>query len=164
MGFRISPLKLSEFQHLFNADKESLERAGVVRMEVDVKPGFPCRVSLEDAEIGETVLLMNYEHLSVATPYRSNHAIIIRENAVQASSLNNAIPEQIRIRLMSVRAFNKDGMMVDADVAHGEELEPLFDRMLSDSSVDYLHLHNAKPGCYAARVDRLDVDPAPNSA
>jgi len=65
---------------------------------------------------------------------------------------------------MSVRAFNKDGMMVDADVAHGEELEPLFDRMLSDSSVDYLHLHNAKPGCYAARVDRLDVDPAPNSA
>ena len=84
MNYQISPLPLSEFQHLINADDAELAQEGVVRLPADSKPGYPCRISLQDAEVGESVLLLNYEHQSVATPYRSSHAIIIRENAEQA--------------------------------------------------------------------------------
>ncbi len=154
MAFRISPLPISRFQHLLGASAETLSSYGAVRMRVDVKPGFPCRVSLEDAEIGESVILVNYEHLSVATPYRSAHALFVRETAAQAEPWIDEVPESLRVRLLSLRAFDDDGMMVDADVVHGRELESAIERMLENSSAAYLHVHNAKPGCYAARVDR----------
>lgn len=155
MGFQITALSAGEFSHLFGLDDESLARHGARRMTVDVKPGYPCRVTLVDAEPGESVLLVNYEHLAVNTPYRSAHAVFVREGANTRPPIVNRIPEQLRIRLLSIRAFNADGMMVDADVVHGEESEPIVRRLLDDPRVDYLHIHNAKPGCYAARVDRL---------
>jgi hypothetical protein len=155
MDYQISALSISQFEHLLNADEETLRRAGALRMEVTANPGYPCRVSLEDAEPGESVLLIHYEHQAVATPYRSSHAIFIRENAEQAKPFINEIPEQLRIRLLSIRGFGKDGMMRNADVVHGSELEPAIKAFLDDDEIEYLHLHNAKPGCYAARVDRL---------
>lgn len=155
MGFQISALSEDEFNHLVGLDDESLAEYGARRMTVDSKPGYPCRVTLEDAEPGESVLLVNYEHLAVDTPYRSSHAVFVREGATTCSPIANRIPEQLRIRLLSIRAFDADGMMVDADVVHGQESEPVIRRLLNDRRVDYLHIHNAKPGCYAARVDRL---------
>lgn len=155
MGFEISPLNADEFSHLFGLDDTLLSRHQARRMQVDTKPGYPCRVTLEDAEIGESVLLLNYEHLAVDTPYRSTHAIFVREGASTCSPIANRIPEQLRIRLLSIRAFSAGGMMVNADVVHGAESGPVIRRLLDDQRVDYLHIHNAKPGCYAARVDRL---------
>ena len=155
MGFQITALSADEFSHLFGQDDETLARHGARRMTVDVKPGYPCRVTLEDAEPGESVLLVNYEHLAVDTPYRSAHAVFVREGATTCPPITNRIPEQLTIRLLSIRAFDADGMMVDADVVHGEESEPVIRRLLDKPRVDYLHIHNAKPGCYAARVDRL---------
>lgn len=155
MGFQISALNADEFSHLFGLDDSSLEQNRARRMTVDVKPGYPCRVTLEDADIGESVLLLNYEHLAVDTPYRSTHAIFVREGASTCSPIVNQIPEQLRIRLLSIRAFDAEDMMVNADVVHGKDAEPVIQRLLDDQSVDYLHIHNAKPGCYAARVDRL---------
>jgi hypothetical protein len=155
MGFQITALNADKFSHLFGLDDESLARHGARRMTVDVKPGYPCRVTLEDAEPGESVLLVNYEHLAVNTPYRSAHAVFVREGATTCPPITNRIPVQLTIRLLSIRAFDANGMMVDADVVHGEESEPLIRRLLDDPRVDFLHIHNAKPGCYAARVDRL---------
>lgn len=155
MGFQISPLRAGEFRHLFGLDDDALARYGARRMTVDAKPGYPCRVTLEDAEPGESVLLVNYEHLAVNTPYRSTHAVFVREGAGTCPPIANRIPEQLTIRLLSIRAFDVDGMMVDADVVHGKESEPLIRKLLDDPRVDFLHIHNAKPGCYAARVDRL---------
>ena len=154
MDFQISALDLDRFRPLFGLDAGALASFGVQRMVVDTKPGFPCRVSLRDAEIGENVLLMNYEHQSAATPYRSSHAIFVREWASQARPGRNEIPRMLRHRLLSVRAFDSAGMMTDADVVEGERLEALIETMLARSSVDCLHLHNAKPGCYAASVRR----------
>ena len=156
MNFQISPLPLSEFQHLMNLDDESLAQLGVMRLRADAKPGYPCRISLQDAEPGESVLLLNYEHQSVASPYRSSHAIIIRENAEQAEPFVNKIPEQFRVRVLSVRGFDDEGMMIEADVVDGENLEFAIVEMFANAAVDYLHIHNAKPGCFAARVDRLN--------
>ena len=147
--------RADEFRHLYGLDDEALARHGAGRMTVDAKPGYPCRVTLEDAEPGESVLLVNYEHLPVNTPYRSAHAVFVREGATTSAPISNRIPEQLKIRLLSIRAIGGDGMLIDADVVHGEESEPVIRRLLDDPRVDYLHVHNAKPGCYAARVDRF---------
>ena len=154
MDFQISGLNVDRFSQLFGLDREALARVGVQRLIADSKPGFPCRVSLRDAEVGENVLLMNYEHQSKPTPYQSSHAIFVREWASVASPDRNEIPEMFRHRLLSVRAFDAAGMMTDADIVEGAHLENLIVRMLTRSSVDCLHLHNAKPGCYAAMVKR----------
>jgi hypothetical protein len=111
-------------------------------------------VSLEDAEPGETLLLLNHEHLPVETPYRSRHAIYVREGADRPARYAGTVPEQLRSRLLSVRAFDDSGMMTDADVVEGAALEPLIDRFFADPAVAYLHAHNAKRGCFAARIDR----------
>lgn len=155
MEYQISALSDNEFSHLTGLDDKSLARHGARRMQVDAKPGFPCRLTLADAEIGESVLLVNYEHLSVDSPYRSAHAIFVREGAKTCPTIVNKIPEQLRIRLLSIRAFDADGMMIDADVVHGKECEPVIERLLENRNTSYLHIHNAKPGCYAARVDRI---------
>lgn len=155
MNYQISPLQLSEFQHLINADDAVLAQEGVIRLKADVKPGYPCRISLQDAEPGESVLLLNYEHQSVATPYRSSHAIIIRENADQAEPFINQVPDLLRVRVLSVRGFDRVGMMIEADVVDGATLETAIEEMFGNAAVEYLHIHNAKPGCFAARVDRL---------
>ncbi len=154
MDFQISALDVDRFRQLFGLDQEALARVGVQRLVADTKPGFPCRISLRDAEVGENVLLMNYEHQSKPTPFQSSHAIFIREWASQATPDRNEIPEMFRHRLLSVRAFDASGVMTDADVVEGARLEALIVRMLTSSSVDCLHLHNAKPGCYTAMVKR----------
>ena len=154
MSFQISALNIEQFSHLFGQDREALARQDVQRIVVDNKPGFPCRVSLQDAEVGENVLLMNYEHQPMPTPFRSSHAIFVREWSSQATLDKNEVPEMFRHRLLSVRAFDAAGMMIDADVIDGACLESLIDHMLKNKSADNLHIHNAKPGCYAALVER----------
>jgi hypothetical protein len=154
MNFRISALPVEPFSGLFGLSDEELRRQGAVRRVADTKPGFPCRVSLEDAEPGETLILLNYEHLPVDSPYRSAHAIFVREGAKQAQPGVNEVPELLRRRLLSVRAFDAAGYLLDAEVTQGTALESVIEPMLARSDVAYLHVHNAKPGCYAARIDR----------
>ena len=153
MGFRIRGLDSGQFRHLIGRDTEYLAQYGVERMVVDGNPGFPCRVSLQDAEPGETVLFMNYVHQPALSPYRSSHAIFVREEARPADLGENEVPDLLRIRLISVRAFDAAGMMVDADIVEGQRLEAAIERMLSTDSASYLHLHNAQRGCFIARVD-----------
>lgn len=153
-GFVITGLDPAPFADLVGFDDAALAARGVVRMAVTGKPGFPCRITLEDAEIGEQVLLLNHEHLPVDTPYRSCHAIFVREGATSAARFVDTVPDQLAIRLLSVRAFDDAGMMTDADVVEGRDLVPLIERLFADPSVAYLHAHNAKRGCFAARIDR----------
>jgi hypothetical protein len=112
-------------------------------------------VSLRDAESGERLLLLNYEHLPAASPYRASHAIYVRERATEAQLEIDEIPEVLASRLLSLRAYDTQGMMRHADVVPGREVRPLITEMLNDPSVEYIHVHNAKPGCYAARIDRV---------
>jgi hypothetical protein len=154
VSFRISALPVEKFRHLFGQPDETLAAHGAIRCIADTRPGFPCRVSLQDAEIGEQVLLVNYEHLPAASPYRSRYAIYVREHASQAHPEVNEVPQQLRSRLLSVRAFDAQAMLNEADVLDGSQLEAAIERMFANPRVAFLHLHNAKPGCYAARVDR----------
>lgn len=154
MSFQITGLPLSPFSPLFAMSDEELARQGAVRVTADKQPGFPCRVSLQDAAVGEKLILLNYEHLPVASPYRSRHAIYVRESATEAHLEVDEVPHQLRTRLLSVRAFDSQGMMKGAEVAPGTAVENLIEQMFSNPAIAFLHVHNAKPGCYAARIDR----------
>ena len=154
MSYLITGLDPAPFRRLYGLSDEALAAEQVVRMTADSKPGFPCRVTLEDAEPGEALLLLNYEHLPDASPYRSRHAIFVREGAGTPARFEDEIPEKLAIRLLSVRAFDAQAMMTDAEVVEGNALEPLIERMFADPAVAFLHVHNARRGCFAARVDR----------
>ncbi len=156
MDFQITGLAADAFAPLFNLSDAQLAKHSALRMIVDRHPGYPCRISLRDADLGESVLLINYEHLAVAGPYRSRHAIFVRENATEARLKINEIPEMLTTRLLSLRAFDDGGMMIDADVIQGRGLATAVKRMLRSPRVQYLHVHNAKPGCFAARIDRAE--------
>jgi hypothetical protein len=154
MDYVISGLPLQPFLPLFGLDAAALQTRGIVRQRADAKPGFPCRITLQDADPGETVLLLPWTHLEVDTPYRAGGPIFVREFAQATGVYRNTIPEQQRSRLLSVRAYDAGGWMHDAEVAEGVVLESLIERFFNDARVAYLHVHNARRGCYACRVDR----------
>jgi len=154
LSFRITGLDPKPFQHLFGQRAEDLRRQGVVRYLVDSKPGYPDRIEVRDAEPGESVLLLNYTHQPADNPYRSSHAIFVLEGASAAYDRIDEVPDAMRIRPMSLRAFDADDMMLDADVVDGRGVEHLMERFLADPRVAYLHAHYARRGCYAARIDR----------
>jgi hypothetical protein len=153
-GFVIRGLDPAPFAGLYGLSDAALAERGVVRMAVDATPGFPCRITLEDVDVGESVLLLNHEHLPVDSPYRQRHAIFVRDGAAEAARFENEVPAQLAIRTLSLRAYDADGMMADADLVEGCDLVPLIDRFFADPSVAYLHAHNARRGCFAARIDR----------
>lgn len=152
--FRITGLDAAPFQPLYGLTAEALAASGVIRLTADEKPGFPCRVTLADAEPGERVLLLNHEHQPADTPFRSRHAIFVREGAAETATVVDRLPEQLAGRLLSLRAFDEAGMMVDAAVAEGGVAAPVIERLLARGDTAYLHAHFATRGCYAARVDR----------
>jgi len=154
MNFRVTGLSSAQFQHLFGLPDEALTELGVQRYVCDKKPAFPDRIELRDAELGEKLLLLNYTHQPADTPYRASHAIFVREGAMAAYNRRNEIPEVMRVRFLSLRAFDNNHQMIDADVVEGRQVESLIDRMLSSPKVAYIQAHYAKRGCYAARIDR----------
>lgn len=154
MNFLVTGLPLAPFVPLFQLTDAEIAGQRAVRRLVDASPGFPCRVSLEDAEPGETVLLLNFEHHAVAGPYRSSLAIYVRERAREARLQPGEVPLALERRLLSLRGFSADGMMRCADVLPGTELRAAIAAMFEDPQVRFLHAHHAKPGCFAARIDR----------
>lgn len=152
--FRITPLPAEEFEPLFRLSDSELQSRGMLRMVADSKPGFPCRVSLEDAEVGETVILLPYVHHRTESPYRASGPIFVREGAATAAPAVGEVPDAVRTRLLSVRAYDAEGMMVRSEVVEGSALADCARRHLADPSVATLHVHNAKAGCYSCRIER----------
>jgi len=153
MSFRITGLPAEPFHELFALSDEALAARNAVRRIADAKPGFPCRISLTDAEPGQQVILTHFEHHAVASPFRASHAIYVREGEQTFDAIDR-VPEQLRTRMLSVRAFDAAGMLTAADLVDGPQLETAIARLFDDAGAAYLHVHYAKPGCYAARVDR----------
>jgi Protein of unknown function (DUF1203) len=157
-AFRIQGLAPDEFRPLFDLSDQALAARNARRVIADARPGFPCRVSLAYAEVGETVLLVNHEHQAAATPFRSSYAIYVRAAAhAKVDRIVRApddVPEPLRISLLSLRGFSHDHMLAACDVVAGADLEAAVARLFADDAVAYVHAHYAKAGCYAARQDR----------
>jgi hypothetical protein len=155
MTFRIGALDHQQFAELFDLSDEELAKRKALRRTATSKPGFPCRVSLADAEVGEELILVNYEHQPADSPYRAAHAIFVREGVEQAQPRPGEVPEQFMNRALSLRAFDDQAMIVGADLVEGEKLGKALDNLLANPAAAYVHIHYAKFGCYAARADRV---------
>jgi hypothetical protein len=156
MSFRIRGLPAENFQHLFELSDAELAEQGAARRTADARnPGYPCRVSLTDSKPGDGLILTNYEHHEVDSPYRMRFAIYVRRGEETYDEVDR-VPEQLKIRTLAVRAFDTDGMMVGWELVEGKDLEAAIERLNENPRAAYLHVHYAAPGCYAARVERAD--------
>jgi len=154
MHFRIRGLPAEQFAPFFSMSDQELATHGAVRRIADARnPGYPCRVSLRDSSPGDELILLNYEHHAVASPYRMRFAIYVRSGDETFDAVDT-IPEQLRVRTLAVRAFDADGMMIGHALIDGKELEGAISRLFADARAAYLHIHFAAPGCYAAQVER----------
>ena len=153
MSFRVLGLAPDQFRPLFDLSDDELQQRGIRRVVAD-SDKLPCRVSMAHAGLGEELLLLNYEHQPANTPYRATHAIYVRKVADRAFEAVDEVPDVLASRLLAVRAFDAQHMMIDADVFEGAEAARRFEAFLANPVASYLQVHNAKRGCYAARVER----------
>ncbi len=154
MSYRITGLSREPFADLFGMDDAELATHGAVRMTAQSKPGAPCRVTLEDAEPGETLILVNHVSHDVANPYRAAHAIFVREKAAAVGEYVDEIPPVFGPRVLSMRGFDDDGMMVDALITQPGDAEQGIRALFDNAEIAYIHAHNAIRGCFAAKVER----------
>ena len=154
MTYRITGLDASPFAPLYGRPDAELRSRGVIRMPVTERPGFPCRVRLDDAAPGETVLLLNHVSHDVANPYRTSHAIFITEGAEAAAVFADEVPPALGRRILSLRAFGTDGMMRDAVLAQPGDADRAIRNLFGTPETAYIHAHNAIRGCFAAKVER----------
>lgn len=153
MNYQLRGLEPAPFEKLFELDDEALAGRGMRRMRSDQPVGFPCRVSLEDTPVGEEVILLPFTHQDSRSPYRASGPIFVRRGRA-AARIVNELPSYLTLRPLSVRAYDAADEMVDADVVDGAAAEPLIQRYLARADVAYLHVHFARRGCYACRVER----------
>ena len=153
-SFQLVGLSPSHFAPLFALFPEELSRLGAVRVKATSAPGFPCRISLADAEIGEELLLLPFEHQPENSPYRASGPIFIRIGAAQRTLAIGEVPEYVSLRLISLRAYDRSHMIIAAEVSAGTEVGAEIKRQFENPLVSYIHLHNAKRGCFSCLVRR----------
>ena len=153
MNYRFTGISAAPFRPLFTLSDEELAARAMRRVIAGARDTMPCRVSLTDAAPGERLILVNYEHQPAHSPYRSTGPIFVREAAGEPYD-GAEVPPVVRMRLVSLRAYDGDGTMVDAEVVEGREIEPVLERLFGRDDTAYVHVHNARRGCFSCRVDR----------
>lgn len=155
MTFHIEGLDPALFRSLWGASEADLHKAGAVRMTADTCPGYPDRITLDDAPQGRDVILVNHLSQPADTPFRASHAIFVMEGEETAFNALDSLPPAMIRRPQSLRAFDAAGMMRSADLAEGEtQLTTLIADMLDDPDIAEIHAHNARQGCFLARITR----------
>jgi hypothetical protein len=155
MSFQLVGIPFEPFASLFSLPDRALAEIDAQRVVATENPGYPCRVSLADAEIGEELLLLPYEHQPARSPYRASGPIFVRKAARQRKLDPGVIPDYVSLRQMSVRAYDAAHLMIDAAVCEGKDAAATILKTFDNSDVAYIHLHNAKRGCFSCRVDRV---------
>ena len=154
-SFQLVGLPPQPFEPLFALSDSELAALGAVRVTAKEKPGHPCRVSLLDAEVGEELLLLSYAHQPAHSPYKASGPIYVRKGARQRILEPDEVPDYVRLRLMSARAYDDRHMIVSAGVCEGTDVAAEIERHFSNEQVRYIHLHNAKRGCFSCLVTRV---------
>jgi len=152
-SYRVKGLDPAPFKPLSGLSEEELSKRGIVRMTV-TSPTFPCRVSLTDRELGETVLLLNHVSHDVANPYRSSHAIFVTEGEDEAADYVDQVPPVFEKRVLSLRGFDADGMMAEALLTQPGEADAGIRKLFANPDIVSIHAHNATRGCFAAKIER----------
>jgi hypothetical protein len=153
MTFQIIGLDPAPFAHLYAMSDEQLASGGAQRVRIEQKNVAPCRISLDDAEIGESVILLNYTHQGADTPYHQQGPIFIRETSARFAEAG-AVPPALARRTLSLRGFDANDMMIEAELTEGAEAAALIERFFANPNVAYIHAHYARRGCFAALIER----------
>ncbi|HET8750639.1 MAG TPA: DUF1203 domain-containing protein [Sphingomicrobium sp.] len=153
MTYRITGLDPAPYKPLFGLSDDELAERGIVRMTV-TDPTFPCRVSLTDRAVGESVLLVNHVSHDVANPYRATHAIFVTEAEQEPAEFVDRIPPVFEKRVLSLRGFDRDGMMADAVLAQSGEADARIRELFDNPEIETIHAHNATRGCFSAKIER----------
>ena len=153
MTYVVKGIDPAPYRHLFGLSDEELARKGVVRMSV-TDPTFPCRVSLTDRHLGEKVLLLNHVSHDVANPYRSSHAIFVAEAEQEPARYVDEVPPVFALRVLSLRGFDKDGMMMDAILTEPGKADAGIRKLFENPAIETIHAHNASRGCFSAKIER----------
>jgi hypothetical protein len=154
MTYRITGLDPAPYKPLFGLPDADLAKRGIVRMTVTEKPSYPCRVSLTDRDIGESVLLINHVSHDVANPYRASHAIFVTEGADKPAEYVDRVPPVFETRVLSLRGFDADGMMAAAILTQPGEAEAGIRTLFANPEIETIHAHNATRGCFSAKIER----------
>lgn len=153
--FQLIGIDHEQFAPLFELSDTELATQGIVRRIADSDFGYPCRVSLEDAAAGDELLLLHYLHHAVDSPYRASGPIFVRHGQTQRILAPDVIPEYVSRRLISVRTYDEQHMMLAAEVSDGSRVAGVLDKLFANPAVAYIHLHNAKQGCFSCHVRRV---------
>ena len=154
MTYVVKGLDPQPYFGLFGLPDAELAERGTVRMTVTAKPSFPCRVSLTDRDIDESVLLLNHVSHDVVNPYRASHAIFVTEGAQEPAEYVDEVPPALGPRVLSLRGFDKHGMMAEAILTQPGEADAGIRRLFENPEIETIHAHNATRGCFAAKIER----------
>lgn len=154
-SFQIVGLDHHRFAHYFDMSEAELTQNYAIRRSADASPGYPCRVSLEEASVGEELILLPYLHQASASPYRASGPIFVRRHARQALLPKNSVPPYVTRRLISVRAYDYAHLLVQASVVEGLDIQTTLQTLFQSEQIAYIHLHNAKQGCFSCQVNRV---------
>jgi len=154
MAYRIEGLAAERFAELRALPEQALAARGALRVTADAERGFPCRVSLDFAAPGESVLLLNHVSMDAPTPYRTAYAIYVRDQAGEAASFENRLPPVLDGRMLSLRAFDAEGMLRGALLAEPGQAEGRIAGLFEDEDVESIHAHSPAYGCFLARIGR----------
>lgn len=154
MTFRIFGLQPDNFSHLMGKDEAILALYGAERHVITEPHSAPCRITLDDADCGDTVILVSHAHQTASTPYRQSGPIFLRENSNQLWDQIDKVPPALARRTLSVRGYDAQGNMIEADIAEGVALAQILTGFFTNSHVAEVHIHFARRGCFAAKAVR----------
>lgn len=154
-SFRLSALPAEAFSHLAGLGAEALARLGARRVRADSAVGYPCRVSLVDAAVGDELILLSYTHHAVDSPYRASGPIFVRVGAPQRLLAPGELPPCVRTRTISARAYDQRHLLVAAALCDGERAAEVLERLFARDEVQYVQLHNAQAGCFSCEARRV---------
>lgn len=154
--FQVNNIKQEDIAHLFQLTDQEREARGIIKVVADESPGYPCRVSLKDAAIGEELWAFNYLHHNVNSPYKASGPIFVRQNAMESNIAQNEVPIMLNHRLLSLRVYNKKAMMIDARTLEGKYLKETIQDVFANINAEYIQVHNSSPGCYNCQINRVN--------
>jgi hypothetical protein len=154
MSFQLVGLPDQPFSTLFSLNDSALRELNIRRVLATTHPGYPCRVGLIDAAIGDELLLLPFEHQAADSPYKASGPIYVRKASQQEILAPDVVPNYVRLRQISIRAYDADHLMIDASVCEGRDVAQSIRAMFADAHAAYIHLHNAKRGCFSCAVNR----------
>jgi hypothetical protein len=154
MTYRIAGLDPAQFAPLFAMTDDELAAHRARRVVADSDSGHPCRVSLEEARRGESLLLVHHVHHAVDAPYRSAFAVFVREEAIEPAEYRDACPPVFEGRTLSLRGFDAEGALAEARLAEPGAADETIRTLFANPDIAFINAHNAAAGCFAARIER----------